>query len=214
VFTKTQGFRHQSIPAGVAAIKSLGVTYHFQVDASEDAGVFTDANLARYRVVIFLNTSGEILNPKQQSAFERFIQHRGGFVGIHAATDTEYEWPWYGRLVGTYFAHHPKIQLATVSVVDATHSSTHHLPLAWPRTDEWYNFRHDPSPHVTVVLTVDETTYVGGRMGTTHPIAWYHVYDGGRAWYTAMGHTTDSYEDRLFLDHALGGIMWAAEETP
>ena len=213
VFTKTQGFRHPSIPAGIAAIKSLGVKHHFDVHTSEDAALFTHANLARYRVVIFLNTTGDILTPDQQSAFERFMKRGGGFVGIHAATDTEYDWPWYGRLIGAYFADHPDIQPATVKSMDTTHLSTQHLPVAWRHTDEWYNFRQDPSSHVTVLLTVDETTYRGGRMGPSHPIAWYHHYDGGRAWYTAMGHTIASYEEPWFLTHILGGILWAAE-TP
>jgi type 1 glutamine amidotransferase len=214
VFTKTAGFRHDSIPAGIAAIKSLGDQHNFRVDASEDGTIFTDENLARYQVVIFLNTTGDVLDPGEQAAFERFIRRGGGFVGIHAATDTEYEWPWYGGLVGTYFESHPAIQPALLKVVDATHVSTKHLPAEWTRPDEWYNFREDPSPHVRVLMRIDEATYTGGRMGANHPISWYHVYDGGRAWYTAMGHTTESYQEPLFLSHLLGGIQWAASAAP
>jgi type 1 glutamine amidotransferase len=214
VFTKTAGFRHNSIGAGVAAIKALGNKHDFHVDANEEASVFTDKHLTRYRCVVFLNTTGDVLDSNAQAAFERFIRRGGGFVGIHAATDTEYAWPWYGKLVGTYFDSHPAIQPATLKVVDATHSSTKHLPAAWRRSDEWYNFRYDPSPRVNVLIQVDETTYSGGKMGANHPIAWYHQYDGGRSWYTAMGHTQESYQDPLFLNHLLGGIRWSAGATP
>jgi type 1 glutamine amidotransferase len=213
LFTKTAGFRHDSIPAGVQAIESLGTTHHFHVEASEDATVFTDDHLAQYQVVIFFNTTGDILDPNQQQAFERFIRNGGGFVGIHSATDTEYDWPWYGQLVGTYFANHSAIQMATITVVDAMHPSTNQLPATWIRNDEWYNFREDPSPNVNVLIKIDETTYAGGGMGENHPISWYHQYDGGRAWYTAMGHTVESYSEPLFLTHLLGGIMWAAGVT-
>ena len=210
VFTKTAGFRHESIPAGIRAVESLGDEQHFRVDSSEDAAIFTDASLARYQVIVFLNTTGDILDLNQQAAFERFVQRGGGFAGIHSATDTEYDWGWYGQLVGAYFDNHPPIEMATVNVVDTTHLSTAQLPAAWSRNDEWYNFRIDPSPHVSVLMQVDETTYTGGTMGKNHPISWYHEYDGGRAWYTAMGHTTESYSDPLFLRHLSGGIRWAA----
>ena len=210
VFTKTAGFRHESIPAGIAALQALGVQHHFRVEVSEDAAVFTPETLARYRVVIFLSTTGDILDLNQQAAFEQFIRQGGGFAGIHSATDTEYDWPWYGQLVGAYFADHPAIQTATVNVVDAAHASTKSLPSAWACHDEWYNFRAALSPQVRILLTLDETTYAGGSMGALHPIAWYHQYDGGRAWYTAMGHTTASYSEPLFLQHLGGGIRWAA----
>jgi type 1 glutamine amidotransferase len=213
VFTKTAGFRHDSIPAGIAALDSLGRDHGFAVVNTEDAADFTDDNLAKYRVVIFLNTSGDILDDDQQSAFERFIRKGGGFVGIHSATDTEYDWSWYGNLVGTYFSSHPAIQTATVRVVDPSHPSTGSLPQGWQRTDEWYNFLDDPSARVNVLLTIDETTYSGGTMGDRHPLAWYHVYDGGRAWYTAMGHTIESYGEPLFMTHVLGGILWAANSS-
>ena len=160
-----------------------------------------------------MNTTGNILDAEQQAALEQFIRQGGGFVGIHSATDTEYDWPWYGRLVGAYFASHPAIQTATVRVVNATHPSTKPLPATWTRQDEWYNFRAAPPATVHVLLTIDETSYSGGSMGAHHPLAWYHHYDGGRAWYTAMGHTTESYSEPLFLQHVLGGIRWAAGVT-
>lgn len=210
VFSKTAGYRHESIPAGIAAIRALGKQKHFRVDATEDASIFNDEGLAQYRVTVFLSTSGDVLNSEQEAAFERFIRRGGGFVGVHSATDTEYEWPWYGQLVGAYFKKHPPIQAATLRVVDATHVSTRHLPADWQRIDEWYNFREDPSPNVTVLLRIDESTYTGGTMGASHPMAWCHTFDGGRAWYTELGHTKDSYSEPLYLKHLLGGIEWAA----
>lgn len=213
VFSKTAEFRHESIPAGIGAIKTLGRQYNFRVEASENANIFTDTRLSKYQVVVFLNTTGDVLNPVQQAAFRRFIQKGRGFVGIHSATDTEYNWPWYGRLVGTYFKNHPPTQKATINVVNSTHLSTKNLPNRWIRIDEWYNFRSDPSPNVTVLAKLDESTYSGGKMGRNHPISWEHKYDGGRAWYTGLGHTIESYSEPLFLEHILGGIRWAAGAT-
>jgi type 1 glutamine amidotransferase len=214
VFSRTAGYRHASIEAGVAAVKALGEQDGFRVDATEDAAAFADERLRAYRAVVFLSTTGEVLDAGQQAAFERYIRHGGGFVGIHAATDTGYEWPWYGALVGSYFKRHPVIQPAVLTVVDASHPSTRHLPIRWKRTDEWYDFRGDLAPDVTVLMRIDETTYRGGRMGAMHPMAWHHEYDGGRAWYTALGHTIESWQEPLFLDHVRGGIAWAAGVAP
>lgn len=213
VFTKTAGYRHASIPNGTATLQALGAENNFAVDATEDAGVFSDEGLAPYQAVVFLSTSDDVLNEVQQAAFERYIRAGGGFAGIHAASDTEYDWPWYGGLVGAYFDNHPEIQTATITVVDQTHPSTVPLPMRWERTDEWYNFRTNPRGEVQVLATLDETTYAGGTMGDDHPIAWYHTYDGGRAWYTALGHTAESYADSLFQAHLLGGIAYAAGVT-
>ncbi len=210
VFSKTAGFRHDSIPDGILAIEELGRLHGFRTEASEDAAIFNDADLARYRAVIFLSTTGDILDSQQQAAFERYIQGGGGFVGVHAASDTEYAWPWYGALVGSYFASHPHIQPATLIVSDTQHPSTQPLPAEWPRTDEWYNFRAALSPAVEILVRIDESSYSGGTMGELHPISWYHRYDGGRAWYTALGHTRESYSEPLFRAHLLGGIRWAA----
>ncbi|MBK8901011.1 MAG: ThuA domain-containing protein [Anaerolineaceae bacterium] len=209
VFSKTAGFRHSSIEAGVAAIQELGAAHNFAVTASEDASLFTDAGLAPFAVIIFLNTTGDILNAAQQGTMERFIQNGGGFVGIHSATDTEYDWAWYGQLVGSYFDGHPAIQPAEINVVTTDHLATLGLPNPWLRTDEWYNFAPTPSG-VTVLLTVDESTYSGGTMGNPHPIAWYHEFDGGRSFYTGLGHTEASYSEPHFHQHLLGGIWYAA----
>jgi len=210
VFSKTAGFRHASIPAGIAAVDSIGAARGFLVEATEDASVFTDVDLARFAVVIFLNTTGDVLDAAQQSALERFIRSGRGFVGVHSASDTEYDWGWYGGLVGAYFASHPAIQSATLEVVDGTHPSTEHLPASFTRTDEWYNFQAPPAASVQVLVRVDEASYTGGTMGASHPIAWAHNYDGGRAWYTSMGHTIESYGELSFVQHLAGGIRWAA----
>jgi type 1 glutamine amidotransferase len=210
-FTKTTGFRHGSIPVAVDALRSLGARSGFAVDATEDAAAFTDANLARYDVVAFLLTTGDVLDAAGQSAFERYVASGGGYVGVHSASDTEYDWPWYGGLVGAYFNGHPAIQQAAVVVADAGHPSTRPLPQRWVRTDEWYAFRTNPRGRVHVLATIDESSYDPDetRMGD-HPIAWSHEYAGGRAWYTAGGHTDESYAEPLFLAHLLGGIRWAA----
>ena len=210
VFSKTTGFRHDSIPQGIAALEALGAEHGFAVDRTEDAARFSDAVLARYKVVVFLNTTGNILDVGEKAAFERYIRSGGGFVGIHSASDTEYGWPWYGRLVGTWFASHPQIQRATVHIANPDHPSMKGLPLLWERTDEWYNFRINPRGTVQVLATLDEATYSGGAMGADHPIAWCHEMEGGRSWYTAMGHTKESYAEPLFRLHLLGGIKSAA----
>jgi glucose/arabinose dehydrogenase/type 1 glutamine amidotransferase len=208
VFSKTTGFRHSSIPNGKAAIRKLGVENNFDVDTTEDAGYFTEENLKKYAAIIFLNTTGDVLNNQQEIAMERFIQAGGGFVGIHSATDTEYDWIWYANLVGGQFEGHPAIQPAKLQIVDKTHLSTQHLPETWSRTDEWYNFKR-LNKEVKVLLKIDETSYQGGTLGNDHPMAWYHDYDGGRAFYTELGHTEQSYTDSFYLKHILGGIQYA-----
>ncbi|MBQ1048836.1 ThuA domain-containing protein [Micromonospora sp. C51] len=212
VFSKTAGFRHASIPTGIAAIQELGVEHGFTVDTTEDGAAFTDANLAQYRAVIWLSTTGDVLTADQQAAFERYIQAGGGYAGIHAAADTEYSWSWYGELVGAYFNSHPANQQATVKVEDPAHPSTAHLPGRWSRFDEWYNYRTNPRGSVHVLATLDETSYNAGSgaMGHDHPIAWCQDYDGGRAWYTGGGHTDESYAEPEFRTHLLGGIRTAA----
>ncbi|HYW27293.1 MAG TPA: ThuA domain-containing protein [Terriglobales bacterium] len=209
-FSRTLGYRHDSIPDSIAAVEALGRAHGFGVDATEDADAFTTANLARYRVVLFLSTTGDVLRGGQRDALQAFVRAGGGFAGVHAAADALYDWPWYGGLVGAWFARHPAIQRATIHVEDGSQRSTRGLPNPWIRTDEWYDFRSNPRSSVHVLLTVDEATYQGGGMGAGHPIAWYHDYDGGRAWYTALGHLREAYSDPVFLSHLLGGIAYAA----
>jgi cytochrome c len=210
VFSRTTGFRHDSIPDGIAAIKALGVEHGFAVEATEDGRRFTDATLSGFKAVVFLSTTGDVLDHDQRAAFERYIRSGGGFVGIHSAADTEYGWPWYGKLVGAYFASHPAVQQASVHVVDREHPATRSLPEVWRRVDEWYNFKTNPSGGVHVLATLDEQSYAGGTMGADHPIAWCQDFEGGRSWYTAMGHTVESYADSLFRSHLWGGIQSAA----
>lgn len=206
MFSKTKGYRHESIPDGKKALIELGRKNGFDVDTTEDAALFNEGSLSKYRAVVFLSTTQDVLDPVQQSAFKRFIEAGGGFVGIHAAADTEYEWPWYGKLAGAYFKSHPKIQEARIRKVGAFGAAK--IPDTWVRTDEWYNYK-SISDNINVILELDETSYQGGENGEHHPIAWYQEFGGGRSFYTGLGHTRESYTEPLFLDHILDGILYA-----
>ena len=212
VFTKTEGFRHESIETGVEAIKNIGKENQFEVFHTEDASIFTKSSLAEFDLVIFLNTTGNILNEEQQSVFEEFIKNGGSFMGIHSASDTEYDWPWYGKLVGAYFLSHPAQAEAKVIQKNDSHESTKHLPKVWTRFDEWYNYKNI-SPEINVLLELDETSYTGGENGSYHPIAWYQEYDGGRMFYTGGGHTISAYSEPHFKKHLLGGINYCLKRT-
>lgn len=214
VFTRTTGFRHDSIPDAIAALRRIGSDGGFLVDATEDPAAFRGPNLSAYRAVVFLLTTGDVLDPEGQSALERFVRSGGGWMGVHSASDTEYDWPFYGSLVGEYFAGHPAVQPATVRVEDRAHPATAPLPELWPRTDEWYNFRASPRAAVHVLATLEESTYSGGSMGADHPIAWCHEVSAGRAIYTAGGHTRESYTEPLFVAHLAGAVAWAAGLEP
>jgi type 1 glutamine amidotransferase len=214
VFTRTTGFRHDSIPDAIEVLRRIGAEGGLAVDATEDPEVFRDANLPAYRAVVFLLTTGDVLDGEGQTALERFVRSGGGWVGVHSASDTEYDWPFYDQLLGEYFAGHPEIQPATVRVEDRSHPATAALPELWPRTDEWYNFRASPRGAVHVLATLDEGTYSGGSMGSDHPIAWCHEVSGGRAIYTAGGHTRESYTEPLFVAHLAGAVRWAAGLEP
>lgn len=208
IFSKTNGFRHESIPAGIAAIKKLGQENHFLVDATEDSLAINSKNLKQYKAVIFLSASGKVLDENQKLALQKFIEKGNGFVGIHSATNCEPGWSWYTQMIGGIFDGHPEPQNAKLIVVNHEHASTKHLPAIWERKDEWYNFKN-LNPTVNVLIKIDETSYKGGKHGDNHPLAWYHEYDGGRAFYTALGHTSESYSDPLFAQHLLGGITYA-----
>ena len=213
LFSKTAGFRHGSINTARSAITQAATADGFVVDATEDAGVFTASGLAPYDAVVFMLTSGNVLDQAQQDAFEAYIQAGNGYAGIHSASDTEYNWPWYGDLIGAWFDSHPAIQQATLNVEITDHPSTETLPATWVRTDEWYNFRTNPRATVNVLITLDESTYNGGNMGSDHPIAWFHDFDGGRSWYTGGGHRSQAYSEDEFLAHVMGGIRYAAGLT-
>ena len=219
LFTKTDGFHHESILAGVEAIKLLASRHHFAVDWQENAGVFNDKALENYKVVIFLNTTGNVLNDEQQAAFEKFIKAGKGYVGIHSASDTEYDWPWYTKMVGMMFKIHPQNQTAYLKVEDSNFPGMERFPKRFLWTDEWYQYGDRKADDLKVLITVDEKTYdpyakwgdnEGKGMGTFHPISWYHPYDGGRAFYTGLGHIPLTFSDQTFLDHIYGGIYWAA----
>jgi len=210
VFSKTGGFRHTSIGPGVAAIAKLGERNGFRVVATEDSSAFTPENLRRYAAVVFLSTTGDVLDAGQQRAFEAYVENGGGFVGIHAASDTEYDWPWYGRLVGAWFDSHGAVQNAAILTVEPFGKAA--LPTPWIRRDEWYNFKRLPQG-VRVVLKLDTTSFQDSKHAGHHPIAWYHEVGRGHAFYTGLGHTDESYSEPLFLEHVLDGIRYAMADS-
>ena len=210
VFSKTAAFRHQSIDAGKKALAKMATEKGFGVSFTEDATQFNDLNLKKFNAVVFLNTTGDVLNDEQQTAFERYIQAGGGYVGIHAATDTEYEWPWYGKLAGAYFLDHPmpnNVQKGKFIVTMKNNWATQGMPDEFERTDEFYSFKNI-SPKISVVVKIDEKSYVGGKNGDNHPMSWYQEFDGGRSFYTAMGHTDESFSEPLVLNHLWAGINY------
>lgn len=208
VFSKTAGFRHASaIDAGKKGFIALGQANKFSVDTTENSSAFTPENLKQYAAVVFLCTTGDVLNDEQQKAFEQYIQKGGGYFGLHSSADTEYDWPWFGGLNGAYFKNHPRMQEAVFNV-ETNHISTAHLPKVWKRFDELYNFKWIGTD-LNVVITIDENSYNGGQNGEHHPMAWYHEYDGGRAYYTALGHDNKSWEDPLYQQHVLGALHYA-----
>ncbi|MEP6583299.1 MAG: ThuA domain-containing protein [Ginsengibacter sp.] len=215
VFSKTAGYHHESIADGNVAITKLGSQNNFDVDTTTDASMFNEDSLKNYAAVVFLSTTGNVLDNFQEAAFERYIQAGGGYMGIHAAADCEYDWGWYGRLVGAYFLSHPgihdtfpNIQPGVLHVLDQDNPATKDLPKEWKRTDEFYSFKKI-SKDIKVLINIDEKTYHGGANGDNHPMAWYHDYDGGRAFYTNLGHTKESFTEEPYLKHILGGIQYA-----
>ncbi|MDZ7723466.1 MAG: ThuA domain-containing protein [candidate division KSB1 bacterium] len=219
VFTKTDGYRHESILQGVPAIKKLAEKHQFGVFWTEDAGVFSDSTLKEYDVILFLNNDGNVLNPSQQQAFKNHIERGNGFVGIHGASATELEWDWYGQLVGRWFIKHPKVQTARLNRLNSTFPGMSGFPEHMLWTDEWYVFTEEKSPNLNYLLSVDESTFDTKRgwktgedhsMGDFHPIAWYHKVHGGRSFYTGLGHIGVAFQSEIFLQHIYGGIFWAA----
>lgn len=210
VFSKTEGFRHASIEAGKKAFEKMAAEKGFSVDFTEDAKQFTNASLKQYNAVVFLNTTGDVLNNEQQEEFERYIQAGGGYLGIHSATDCEYEWPWYGRLAGAYFLDHPNpdnVQKGKFYVVQKDNFATKGMPDEFERSDEFYSFKNI-NPAINVLVKIDESSYRGGKNGKDHPMSWYHEFDGGRAFYTAMGHTDATFSEPLFLNHVWAGLNY------
>jgi len=207
IFSKTAGFRHESIPVAVATLARLAAEAGMLADHTEDGAAFSPENLARYRVVVFASTTGTVLDDPQKAAMQAFMQDGGGFVGVHAAADTEYDWPWYGELVGARFRNHPPgLQH---SRVQPEHEGRP-VGAAWPVHDELYNYRSNPRGQVSVVATLDEKLYEGGSMGDDHPITWCHRFGGGRAWYTGLGHSNEIYAQAEFLDQLRQGLAYAS----
>ena len=214
VFSKTAGYRHtSSIVAGKKYIIELGQKNKFGVDTTESSDIFTAENLKQYSAVVFLCTTGNVLNDVQQKEFEKFIRGGGGYVGLHSAADTEYDWAWFGELNGAYFKNHPRPQEAVFNIVDENNIATAHLPKVWKRSDELYNFKWIGTD-LKILISIDESSYSGGGNGDYHPMAWYHEFDGGRGFYTGLGHDNKSWEDPLYLQHVLGGIKYAMGANP
>ncbi len=208
VFSKTAGFRHDSISTGQEMFQELGKEHGFSVQGSEDASLFTPYNLRKYDSIVFLNTTGDLLNESQQNALEAFVKRGGGFIGIHAAADTEYGWPWYGELVGGYFLSHPQIQDATINVEHPEHPTMKSWPAKFVRKDEWYDYKASPRGKATVLATLDTASYQGAKMTGDHPIVWCREFDGGRSWYTGFGHTKETYAEPEFRQMILNALKW------
>ncbi|MCE7079308.1 ThuA domain-containing protein [Streptomyces sp. ST2-7A] len=214
VYSRTADYRHESIPYGVAALRELGAEHGFPVTATEDPGELA-AELPHHPVVVFLSTSGDVLTDAASTALRAHQEAGGGFVGVHAASCTEYGRPWYGRLVGARFTEHPDLQPGVVVVEDRDHPATAHLPARWEFTDEWYAFDHDPRDRVRMLASADGSTFRGGTPGADRPLVWCHENTGGRSFYTALGHTVECWRDPLFRAHVLGGVRWAGgADTP
>lgn len=212
VFSKTNGYHHASIPDGIAALQRLGAANGFTVDTTTNTAMFNNDTLKQYAALVFLSPSGDLFNNQEKAAFQTFIRSGKGFAGIHAASTPEKQWPWYGQLVGAVFNGHPEQAPGVVVVADTQHEATRHLPARWPWTDEWYNFKNITTD-LHVLLKADETTYKGGTNGPDHPLAWYHSFEGGRSFYTALGHRPEAYTNPLFLKHILAGIQYAIGTT-
>tara|TARA_B100000427_G_C15362697_1_gene530620 strand:- start:83 stop:772 length:690 start_codon:yes stop_codon:yes gene_type:complete len=211
VITETKGYVHRSaIKAGKELINNIGNKNNFNVFYSNNSNAITAKNLMDISTIIFLNTTSDILNADEQKVMEDFIKGGKGFVGIHSAADTEYKWNWYGRLVGGYFKNHPPgTSYATIETMNNNHVSTKHLDDKWEIKDEWYNY-YNLNPDINVLLNLDESTYYGGTHGKNHPITWYHQFDGGRAFYTGLGHLAKTYSDQRFIKLLTGGILYAS----
>ena len=211
VFSKTLGFRHDSIPHAIEKLKELGAANGFTVDATEDSRAFTPENLAAYRAVAFLNPSGNVLNTSQRAALRGYIEAGHGFVGIHNATALVLEdWPWYTDLVGARYESEIRTQPLRLVPVDRSDPSTRRIPDPWLITEEAYNFDVNPKTRgVKVLINLDESYSKGGTMGKDHPFSWRKTFDGGRSWYTNGGANNDDYDNAQFMAHVLGGIRWA-----
>ncbi len=217
VFSLTRGFHHNSIKEGNDYFRELGKKQGFVVDTTTNPAKFNEENLKKYNAVVWLNTTGDVLNPAQQADFERYIQAGGGYVGIHAASDTEYNWPWYNDLMGGYFASHPggkvsNVQKGKMITLDKTFPASAHFPETFEKTDEFYDFKSLKKDILKFIVRVDESSYQMGKMGDFHPMAWYHEFDGGKAFYSNYGHTPETFVEPLMTEHFWQGLKWAMAE--
>ena len=214
LFSHTTGYRHASIEPGAAAIRALGARHNIAVVHSEDPNVFSATGLKEYDAIIFLNSSTDSKKPESEwfrgarrDSLQAFVRRGGGVVGIHAASDSHYHWPWYQRLIGGHFASHPEgTPEGEIHVEDPSHPSTAKLPAKLKRVDEWYYFE-DYNPRMKLLVTLDPTS-IGEKDSNPNPVSWAHDFEGARIFYTAMGHTEESYSDQVFMDHLAGGLAW------
>ena len=209
VITETKGWVHDSIESGLKLIQNIGNKNNFNVYHSDNSNVITYRNLKEIKTIIFLNTTEEILTDVEQKVMESFIKSGKGFVGVHAAADTEYNWQWYGKLVGAYYRNHPEVMNGKILTIN--HKITNHLDSEWEIEDEWYNFDY-VNYDINILLHLDEDSYIGGEHPDYHPITWYHEYDGGRSFYTGLGHTKEVYYDERFIKLLEKGILYASYE--
>ena len=209
VITETKGWVHDSIESGLKLIQNIGNKNNFNVYHSDNSSVITYKNLKEIKTIIFLNTTEEILTDVEQKVMESFIKSGKGFVGVHSAADTEYNWQWYGKLVGAYYRNHPEVMNGKILTIN--HKITNHLDSEWEIEDEWYNFDY-VNYDINILLNLDEDSYIGGEHPDYHPITWYHEYDGGRSFYTGLGHTKEVYDDERFIKLLEKGILYASYE--
>ena len=214
LFSHSTGYRHASIEPGVAAIRGLGAREKMTVVPSEDPNVFSEAGLKDYDAIVFLSTSTDPKKPESEwfqgarrAALQGFVRRGGGIVGIHAASDSHYHWPWWGEMIGGHFARHPQgTPEGTIHVVDKRHRSAKGLPESIRRVDEWYYF-DDYNPQTNLIVTLDPAS-IGEKDVNPNPVSWSHEFEGGRVFYTAMGHTNESFTESNFLAHLAGGLKW------
>jgi type 1 glutamine amidotransferase len=209
VYSRTTAYRHDSIPAGVAALRALGAEHGFDVDATEDPAAF-ETGIEGCAAVLFLSTSGDVLSSAGRDALRAHLGRGGGFMGVHAAACTEYGWPHFGELLGARFTRHPEYQPGRLVIEDHGHPATEHLGVTWQFTDEWYDFDRSPRGWVRVLASADESSYEGGGTGGDHPLVWCRELRGARMFYTALGHAVEAFADPVFRAHLLGGIRYSA----
>ncbi|MES2478837.1 MAG: ThuA domain-containing protein [Bacteroidota bacterium] len=207
LFTKANGFYHESISSGIEMFQSNGTQWGIELFETDKSSAFTEDNLQQYQLIVFLNNTGNLFSDEERLALQSYIRKGGAILGIHAATDAEYDWPWYGQMLGARFKDHPAVQEAICNTILLSHPSVQGMPEQWLHVDEWYNFSSLASDNHTV-LTVDENSYIGGSHGAHHPVSWYREFEGGKIFYTAMGHNKESYQEPIFVKHIAGAVEW------